>query len=328
MPLVQRRINSSVRSGRKQRTKLATLQRKMWDIRHRLAEVDSWNYDSMLKAYRKPSGMRVSGKQRDALVRSLQHKLTSLETQFDREAKRDLPDPFSNPARSAAQYRLAEAVLHGTARTKTSMTKKAAQEIIRKTPAKLRSEFMKENAGPKSRRKFKKAARKRLGLHKRRKNPEASAIAAYQDTHGKLPQHDTVVETKLNYHKNLAGMGRLVELEICPTSGGLVLLKGFGKNCILALNESQTQLFIVGGDQSVDLRSFGIKDTHEKEVLGTCKSVTYYTEKLHLIDKDGGKGFYQHKFESPRPFIVYDSRNKLLSFAGGGYSIPAEGIKG
>ena len=46
-----------------------------------------------------------------------------------------------NPARSAAQYRLAQAVLSGTARS--SMPRKVAQEIVDRTPAKLRSQYMK-----------------------------------------------------------------------------------------------------------------------------------------------------------------------------------------
>lgn len=51
-----------------------------------------------------------------------------------------------NPATSAAQYRLAEAVLHGRVRTKTGMSKKVAREIIEATPAKQRSAFMTHNA--------------------------------------------------------------------------------------------------------------------------------------------------------------------------------------
>ena len=52
----------------------------------------------------------------------------------------------TNPAKSGRQYRLAEAVLHGKARTST-MPKKVAREIIAKTPAKDRSKFAKKN-GP------------------------------------------------------------------------------------------------------------------------------------------------------------------------------------
>ena len=51
-----------------------------------------------------------------------------------------------NPATSAKQYRLAEAVLHGRVRAKTGMSKKVAKEIVDATPAKQRSEFMRRNA--------------------------------------------------------------------------------------------------------------------------------------------------------------------------------------
>jgi hypothetical protein len=237
-----------------------------------------------------------------------------------------------NPAVDAAQYRLAQAVLHGTARTKTGMTKAAAQELISKTPAKQRSRFM-QNAGKKSWRKTKKAARKRLGVvgkHAKRntgkkRNPESTATQAYVLTHGKQPSETTEVETKLHYHSVLAGMGKLQAIIF---AGGRVKEIRFGRGTYLAMNEKRTQLFIVGGDQSVNLRDFGITKAHETEILGEVKEVVYFTEKLHLIEKDGGKGPYGHKFSSPLPTLVYDTRNQLLSFAGGGYSIPAEGIDG
>ena len=107
------------------------------------------------------------------------------------------------------------------------------------------------------------------------------------------------------------------------------------------MNKRKSQLFITGGDQAVDLKKFGISGTHECEVLGLCKAVGYYTEKKHLIEKDGGRGVYAHKFGvtfkngrhvkaagAKLPYIVYDVCNKLLSFAGGSYRIKAEGIDG
>ena len=249
-----------------------------------------------------------------------------------------------NPAVDAAQYRLAQAVLHGKPRTKTSMSKAAAKELIEKTPAKLRSQFMKQNAGPKSWRKSKKAAHKRLGLHRKRtkRNPEQLAADVYAETHGKPATIETFIETPIKYHKNLAGWGRLEFLEIERLDGrGIVTVNGFGKSCMLAMNEKKDQLFITGGDQAVDLRKFGIAGAHEKEILGLCKAVGYYTEKKHLVDKDGGRGTYVHKFGvtfkngrhvkdpgAELPTIVYDVRNKLLSFAGGSYRIKAEGIDG
>lgn len=159
----------------------------------------------------------------------------------------------------------------------------------------------------------------------KRKNPEGSAVAAYVDTHGKPPGKTVTVDTQKRYHSVLAGMGKL---ESIIFMGGPVKSIDFGKGTYLAMNEKRTQLFIVGGDQSVCLKDFGIAPVHETEVLGEVREVVYFTEKVHLIEKDGGKGPYGHKFSAPRPLLVYDTRNKLLSFAGGGYTIPSEGITG
>jgi hypothetical protein len=169
----------------------------------------------------------------------------------------------------------------------------------------------------------KRTPKKNLG--RKRRNPESSAVAAYVDTHGKEPSVAIDVDTPIHYHKVIVGMGKLISIIF---AGGRVKEIKFGKGTYLGFNEKRTQLFVVGGDQSVNLRDFGIKTVHESEILGEVKEVVYFTEKLHLIEKDGGKGPYGHKFSSPLPTLVYDTRNKLLSFSGGGYTIPAEGIDG
>jgi hypothetical protein len=250
-----------------------------------------------------------------------------------------------NPAVDAAQYRLAQAVLHGTARTKTSMSKAAAKELIEKTPARLRSQFMKSNAGKKSWRKTKKAAHKRLGLQRKknpaRRNPEEIAAEAYREFHGKDPEKVFDVDTRMHYHSVLAGMARLKFIDVKRADGGITTIH-FDKNTHLAENEHQTQLFIVGGDQSVNLKDFGISVPHEMQVLGKAVEIGYFTDKKHLISKDGGKGTYVHPFgytrngngrevkvkQSDPPTLIYDTRNKLLSFAGGSYTIKPEGIDG
>jgi hypothetical protein len=55
-------------------------------------------------------------------------------------------DREENPAKSAQQYRLAQAVLSGTARG-SHMPVDVAREIVERTPAKLRSEWSKANPG-------------------------------------------------------------------------------------------------------------------------------------------------------------------------------------
>ena len=51
-----------------------------------------------------------------------------------------------NPAVSPEQYRLAQAVLHGTVRGPVRMTKKVARELVERTPEKLRSEWSRYTA--------------------------------------------------------------------------------------------------------------------------------------------------------------------------------------
>jgi hypothetical protein len=100
----------------------------------------------------------------------------------------------------------------------------------------------------------------------------------------------------------------------------------------------------VGGDQKVNLADFGIREPHEKEALGAVRAVWYDTTKVHLAPEDGGKAVYHHKFGGPKhkaggandwgskgprlPMLMYDVRNKLLEFAGGGYTLPDVGIDG
>lgn len=159
----------------------------------------------------------------------------------------------------------------------------------------------------------------------KKKNPADESQQAYEDFHGRPSDETVIVEQKLHYHKNLAAAGELEALVILPDAGGRpITLAEFG-NAILAFNEARTQLFIVGGDQSVDLGEFGIDSPHEKELLGEVAQVGYFTTKDHLGD-EGGEAIYQHEFEDPLPKLVYDVRNKQLEFVGGNYVILPEGI--
>jgi hypothetical protein len=162
-----------------------------------------------------------------------------------------------------------------------------------------------------------------------RKNPEGTAAERYEYFHGRQAEIDTTVETKFKEHTVLSGIGKLLKLEIVPLDGrGIVKVEGF-KGALLAQDEKGKQLYIVGGDQSVDISKFGIEQTHELEILGQLRAVLYFTTKDHLRPEDGGTAAYDHKFaKGSMPFVGYDVRNKLLSIQGGGYELPAEGIDG
>lgn len=171
--------------------------------------------------------------------------------------------------------------------------------------------------------------------HKRRRsarlergNPVPQSQDRYESFHGHPSKELIEVKEKIHYHSALSALGDLKKLVIKPEKGPRVVIKNF-KGAFLAQNEAATQLYIVGGDQAVDLADFGIrKPIHEKEVLGTCLRVYYFTTKDHLRPEDGGTAVYNHAFGRKKPTIVYDTVNHLLEFAGGGYTIPDEGIDG
>jgi hypothetical protein len=195
------------------------------------------------------------------------------------------------------------------------------------------------------------AVRAMVAAHKKknpgRRNPIDTAAEKYEQFHGRAPGEVIEVETKLREHSVLSGIGKLEWLKIRTVDNRHeVTLKGF-REALLAQDEKGRQLYIVGGDQSVSLKDFGIDPAvaHESEVLGVCKEIAYQTRKDHLGEA-GGAGrrvTHVHDFGSKReidaddprrkkgsrpPTVIYDVRNRLLSFSGGNYDIPEVGIRG
>jgi len=181
--------------------------------------------------------------------------------------------------------------------------------------------------------------------NKGRRNPLDGAEARYESFHGRPSEEIVEVSTRVHEHSVLSGIGDLVKLIVITEDGHKVVISKLedrdGNPALLAQNEAATQLYIEGGDQSVRLSDFGIYEPyHESETLGRVRNVYYFTTKDHL-GNEGGTAIYNHKFggireveirgktrrkRSPLPFLVYDVRNRLLSFSGGGYTIPDEGI--
>jgi hypothetical protein len=184
-----------------------------------------------------------------------------------------------------------------------------------------------------------------------RRNPEDTAADRYEYFHGRKADVDTVDKRTIHTHDVLSGIGKLEQLEILAVNGNRKVLLSHFKGALLAQDEKGKQLYIVGGDQSVNLKDFGIARCHELEILGALTSIVYFTTKDHLTPEDGGTANYKHKFGPPNmpyaeyveygrmlyefgkkgtrfPLVGYDVRNKLLSIQGGGYDIPAEGIDG
>lgn len=201
---------------------------------------------------------------------------------------------------SAAQYRLAQAVLSGTARD-SRMSKKAAQEIVDATSKAQRSKWSK-------------------------RNPEDAAAAMHEAFTGS-PSTETLefVEEEV-WHSNLAGLGILVELRIVTLDGYEGEISFEEGKTYLCCNEDGEQLYICGDSQGIDLKAWHIKGHDAKKecvVLGEITHVTYHAKKI--FSGKAEEHDYEHAFGEEGgclPYLIYDARNEKLKIAGGSYYIP------
>ena len=175
-------------------------------------------------------------------------------------------------------------------------------------------------------------ANPKMRKRKAGKNPEDSAAALYEQFHGKPSERIDVIEESVHYHENLAALGQLVELKIkTPTriKATLAFAEEGPDVATLASSEDGRQLFVLGGNQELDLRAIemdGPEWVRDLMDVGELIEVTYHT----------AKGF--HKFEpinyfpklgeetGVKPRLLYDTRNKRLLIAGGQYEVKPEGI--
>ena len=171
----------------------------------------------------------------------------------------------------------------------------------------------------------------------KRQNPASAAAEVFEEFHGFEPSEVVTVTKHIHHHEHLAAAGKLTHLDVWGVDGKGHHVSGF-KGAFLAFNESKDQLFVEGGDQSVNLEDFGIRKAHELETLGRLTDIGYQTNKTHLGD-EGGEAVYVHKFRSTNqngkhvivkiaryPDLIYDVRNEQLLFSGGSYEILREGI--
>jgi hypothetical protein len=182
-----------------------------------------------------------------------------------------------------------------------------------------------------------------LSFGRSRRNPETESADSYEKFHGFRPKERITVKKKIRYHENLWAVGKLEKLVVISPDGVQVMIDGF-KGAMLSANEANTQLYIEGGDQSVNLADFGLGEPyHDKEDLGEIEKLYYFTNKTHLGDQ-GGEAVYHHTLgeertkrdylfgklkgrKVPRPRLVYDVMNQALEIIGGEYVIEPEGIR-
>jgi hypothetical protein len=162
-----------------------------------------------------------------------------------------------------------------------------------------------------------------------KRNPEDTAAEMYETFHGKPSEEILEVGETVRFHENLAALGELVEMKVATLTKKDVELDFTDSGCMLCSNENGTQLYVVGGDQSIDLDKIGFTGAKgEKDLItiGVLYELTYRTEKG--FDKFKLTDYYHELGEETgfQPMLVYDAMNEFILISGGEYKIKAEGI--
>lgn len=170
-----------------------------------------------------------------------------------------------------------------------------------------------------------------------RNNPSTAAAEVFEEFQGRPSREVVTVAKKIHRHDHLAAAGELRKLKVKGVDGQTHSISGF-KGSLLCFNEQKNQLFIEGGDQSINLEDYGIRKPHELETLGKVLAVEYFTTKDHL-GEDGGTATYAHRFRTTNengkhvtvdvaryPDLIYRVREAQMEFSGGSYFIRREGI--
>ncbi len=162
-----------------------------------------------------------------------------------------------------------------------------------------------------------------------RRNPESAAATLYEKFH-QTPSTEVVeLAETIHEHDYLTTLGTLQTIKLHTLADKQVEIAFADDRPYLCSNETGTQLYIAGGDQTMDLKALGMgsKLWHKEHMLlGICLEVTYQTKKgfhdFQLTD-------YYHELGEEtgvQPMLAYDTRNCKLSILGGQYQIKPEGI--
>jgi len=169
-----------------------------------------------------------------------------------------------------------------------------------------------------------------------------SATEVSEGFHGRPSTYiEDIIEIE-HYHKNLAKMGDLVELEILDRNDNRkvtpILFSDHNSEDSVSVSSTpqRNQIILSGGNQQIDIESFNDLSDNEKEKdlveIGEIYSISYYTDKHHLsgpkYQKDGTE--YVHIFGEEvggeKPRLVYDRLNSRILLIGGSYEVRDEGI--
>jgi len=165
------------------------------------------------------------------------------------------------------------------------------------------------------------------------KDAYEDAEKVYETFHGKESEEEVVVEEAVAMRENLAAIGALEELTLTSPAKVKFRIAFEDDQPLLCSSTDCNQLYIIGGDQSIDdetLAQILDGDTEavqkDKVLLGVLNTLVYRTEKdfdnFETIDYEhelGEEGGFQ-------PAVIYDRINSQLELVGGSYKIKREGI--
>ncbi|GIU80920.1 MAG: hypothetical protein KatS3mg005_4158 [Bryobacteraceae bacterium] len=160
---------------------------------------------------------------------------------------------------------------------------------------------------------------------KRRKN-SSPAAALSEKFHGRPVRKVRDYIEVSDEPTELADLGRLVELQVLAEKHVRVL--EFKDGVRVAATPDGGQLYFVGGDQEIDLKTLALDKYLPKDhvTLGPVAKIAYYTSKAF---HDFQPSVYEHRFGEDGgslPLLHYDVRNKRLYLTGGSYQVRPEGI--
>ncbi len=171
----------------------------------------------------------------------------------------------------------------------------------------------------------------------RRKNPEEAEGDLYESFHGKPATSTIFVNEEFEEVRDLETLGILVNFWVAtirdPRKGTLIETSdadgdfdevGADEDTVfLASNKSGTQIYFVGGDQSLDLDKLKFTGDWVKPsmVIGVMYELTYRTRKK--FDKFELTDYYHALGEETgdQPMLMYDSLSPHCAVSGGKYKI-------
>jgi hypothetical protein len=133
-----------------------------------------------------------------------------------------------------------------------------------------------------------------------------------------------------------AGLGDMICLIMGDGDDAYRIAWGKGEQPLLATDPKARQLYIVGGDQSLEpmMRQQGVKATQDVVDLGEVSQMEYYTQKqfddfepivyYHQFGEEDAKRNPRGRVRRPR--LIYSRRNRKMMLTGGAYKIKKDGI--